>query len=111
MVKQLKMTVLIDNIAPEGLVVFNSCSHTGVKNILADVREMLGGRSVYAFVGGLHLYKMTDGELSVLAGSLLTSGISRILTGHCTGEHAFDFLHRRLGEQIGQVSSGFSCVF
>ena len=95
----------------KGLVIFNSCSHTGVKNVLEDVREMLGDREVFAYVGGLHLYKLTDEELSVLADELACSGISKILTGHCTGEHAYAFLRQRLGEQIGQVSAGFTWVF
>ena len=95
----------------KGLVIFNSCSHTGVKNVLEDVREMLGDREVFAYVGGLHLYKLTDEELSVLADELACSGISKILTGHCTGEHAYAFLRQRLGEQIGQVSVGFTWVF
>ena len=95
----------------KGLVVFNSCSHTGVKNILTDVREMLGERKVHAYVGGLHLYKLTDEELSVLADELAESGISQILTGHCTGEHAFVFLRQRLGEQIRQISAGFTSEF
>ena len=94
----------------KGLVVFNSCSHTGVKNILADVREMLGKRKVYAYVGGLHLYKLTDAELSVLADELALSGILQILTGHCTGDHAFALLRQRLGEQIRQISAGFTCT-
>ena len=85
-------------------------SHTGVKNILTDVREMLGERGVYTYVGGLHLYKLTDAVLSELADELAVSGISQILTGHCTGEHAFAFLRQRLGEQIRQISAGFSCT-
>ena len=93
----------------KGLVIFNSCSHTGVKNSLADVREMLSDRRVYAYVGGLHLYKLTDAELSALADGLAVSGITQILTGHCTGEHAYSFLRQRLGEQIRQISAGFSC--
>ena len=95
----------------KGLVVFNSCSHTGVKNCLADLREMLGERKIYAYVGGLHLYKLTDEELSALAGELASSGVSQILTGHCTGEHACAFLRQRLGDQIRQFSAGFSCAF
>ena len=95
----------------KGLVVFNSCSHAGVENILEDVRVMLGRRDVCAYVGGLHLYKLTDEELSVLSGTLQASGIHRILTGHCTGSHACDFLKSRLGDQIEQISAGFSCTF
>ncbi len=95
----------------KGLVIFNSCSHTGVKNNLEDLREMLGDREVYAYVGGLHLYKLTDEELSALADELACSGIMQILTGHCTGEHAYAFLRQRLGGQIRQFSAGFSWVF
>lgn len=93
----------------KGLAVFNSCSHTGMGNILAEVRDMLGEKKIYAYVGGLHLYKMTDEELSVLCDEIRSGGIEHILTGHCTGEHAFAFLRQRLGGQIRLFSSGFRC--
>ena len=95
----------------KGLVVFNSCSHTGMINILADIREMLGRGDVYAYVGGLHLYKMTDEELDSLCGEIRRTGIGHIFTGHCTGDHAFAYLRDRLGARIGQFSSGFRYTF
>ncbi len=94
-----------------GLVVFNSCSHTGMTNILADMREMLGRCDVCAYVGGLHLYKMTDGELDELCEEIRRAPIRHIFTGHCTGEHAFAFLQARLGGRIEQFSSGFRYTF
>ena len=94
-----------------GLVVFNSCSHAGMTNILADIREMLGRDDVRAYVGGLHLYKMTDEELDALGQEIEHTGIERIFTGHCTGDHAFDFLKARLGGRIEQFSSGFHYCF
>ena len=94
-----------------GLVVFNSCSHVGMPNILADIREMLGRSDVCAYVGGLHLYKLTDEALNALCAEIEATPIERILTGHCTGDHAFDLLKARLGARIGQFSSGFSCCF
>lgn len=95
----------------QGLVVFNSCSHAGMTNILADIREMLGRSDVCAYVGGLHLYKMTDEELDTLSGEIDRTGIEHIFTGHCTGDHAFAFLKARLGERIEQFSSGFRYRF
>lgn len=95
----------------KGLVIFNSCSHTGLSNILADVREMLGRDDIWAYVGGLHLYKMTDEELTDLCEGIGQTAIEHILTGHCTGEHAFNFLKAELGNRIEQFSSGFSCSF
>ena len=95
----------------KGLVVFNSCSHAGMTNILADIRELMGRCDVCAYVGGLHLYKMTDDELEALSVEIGRTGIEHIFTGHCTGDHAFAFLKARLGGRIGQFSSGFRHCF
>ncbi len=92
-----------------GLAVFNSCSHTGMKNILADIREMLGRSDVCAYVGGLHLYKMSDEELDTLCTEIRSSSVGHIYTGHCTGGHAFNYLEGKLGCRIGQFASGFVC--
>ena len=107
MIQKLEMKVLIDNLAEAP----NSCSHAGMTNILADIREMLGRSDVCAYVGGLHLYKMTDEELDALSGEIDRTGIEHIFTGHCTGDHAFAFLKARLGERIEQFSSGFRYRF
>ena len=90
-----------------GLVVFNSCSHVGMTNILADIQAMLGRSDVCAYVGGLHLYKMTDAELDALCAEIGQMPIRHIFTGHCTGDHAFQYLKARLGDRIEQFSSGF----
>ena len=95
----------------KGLVVFNSCSHAGMTNILTDISEVLGRDDVYAYVGGLHLYKMTDEELDLLCGEIQRTAIEHIFTGHCTGDHAFNYLQGRLGPGIRQFSSGFRYAF
>ena len=95
----------------KGLIVFNSCSHTGLTNILADIRELLGRRDVCAYVGGLHLYRMTDEELTALCEEIGNTAIEHIFTGHCTGDHAFGILKAALGGRIEQFSSGFSYSF
>ncbi len=95
---------------PRGLAVFNSCSHTGVMNILEDIREMLGRSDVYAYVGGLHLYKLTDPELDTLCDEFRQTAIEKIYTGHCTGDHAYQYLKEKMGGRIGQFSSGLRLV-
>ena len=64
--------------SPAGLVVFSSCSHTGMTNILEDIRLALGRKDIYAFVGGLHLYKLTDPELNDLCDEIEQSAVDRI---------------------------------
>ena len=39
-----------------GLAVFNSCSHTGIVNIVRGVLEQFPGRKVHAVVGGFHMF-------------------------------------------------------
>ena len=95
----------------QGLVVFNSCSHTGMTNVLKDIREFLGRGDICAYVGGLHVFKLTDEELEALAAEIGRTDIAHIFTGHCTGDHAFEFLKERLGERIEQFSSGFRYRF
>ena len=102
-----EQSLVIDT--PAGLVVFSSCSHTGMTNILEDIRLALGRKDIYAFVGGLHLYKLTDPELNDLCDEIEQSAVARIFTGHCTGDHAFEFLRNRLGNRIVQFYSGFNC--
>lgn len=74
-----------------GLVLFNSCSHGGIVNIVRGVKEQLG-RPVYAVFGGLHLFsaKAASGmnctpeyALSV-ADALVSEGVEQIYTGHCS---------------------------
>lgn len=94
-----------------GLVIFNSCSHTGMSNILADVSGLLGRRDVRAYVGGLHLYRLTDDELHILCDEIRSASIAHIFTGHCTGDHAFSVLSEALGDRINQFSSGYTYRF
>ena len=94
-----------------GLVVFNSCSHTGMTSVIDDIRQMLGRSDIYAYVGGLHLYKMTDEELDLLSSEIEDTSVEHIFTGHCTGEHAYAFLKERLKDRIFQFSSGYRYSF
>ncbi len=94
-----------------GLVIFNSCSHTGMTNILKDIGEFLGRSDVCAYIGGLHLYKMSDEELYALSEEIYSTSVEHIFTGHCTGDYAFGFLKERLGARIEQFSSGFQYCF
>lgn len=98
-----------------GLVLFNSCSHGGIVNIVRGVKEQLG-RPVCTVFGGLHLFsaKADSGmnctpeyALSV-ADALVSEGVERIYTGHCTGQAAFALLKERLGDGLQALTTGLS---
>ncbi len=89
----------------KGLAVFNSCSHGGLQNILADIEHFLPARRVYMTVGGLHLSKYSDSDVRAIADVIKKLGIGRIVTGHCTGK-AYKVLREELGDAVEQTRSG-----
>ena len=89
-----------------GLVVFSSCTHAGVDNVLKEVNTALPNKSVYAFVGGLHLHKSSDEEIAEVCKKLNVSGIKVLYTGHCTGENAIDILKNQAKFQVKETFAG-----
>ena len=99
---------------PDGLVIFNSCSHAGMRNIMEEVKRVFSGRKVYAFVGGLHMKGVKDGrecctfseeELDELVEYALNDGVEHIYTGHCTGSIGTDMLMKKT-EIVNKLTTG-----
>lgn len=95
---------------PEGLVVFNSCSHGGVLNITHEAEEQLS-RPVRQMIGGFHLYQQTPQQVQALAEQLCQAGLTGIHTGHCTGDEAFAILQQKLGPAVQQLRVGLEIEF
>ena len=92
----------------EGLTIFNSCSHGGFCNIIREVKEFFGDRSINAFVGGLHMKGMKDGveyctfsdeQITEIAVTMEQENIKKIYTGHCTGEAGFEKVRLACGDE------------
>lgn len=101
-----------------GLVIFNSCSHAGMRNIIEEVKSFFPERKVYAFVGGLHMKGMKDGkeyctfsenELDELVKYVLNEGIERIYTGHCTGNVGTEILMKKT-ESVNKLTTGMEII-
>lgn len=99
----------------KGLVVFNSCSHGGLSNILREVQVCLPDKEIYAFFGGLHMKGMKNGEeicafseeeVRELAKEVKEQGLRRLYTGHCTGGPGYLLLEKYLPEMLGKLSTG-----
>ena len=99
----------------KGLLVFNSCSHGGVKNILFEVQQAFPGREIYAFFGGLHMKGMCDGReictfseeaVQEVIRCLKEAGVLHLYTGHCTGEAGYNCLLQYGGEMLHRLYTG-----
>ena len=89
-----------------GLVIFNSCSHSGADVVVEEVGRAFPGENVRVYLGGLHLFRLSDGEVRDIAGKIQNAGIKRVITGHCTGDRAYEVLKSHLGEGIEQFHCG-----
>lgn len=99
----------------KGLVIFNSCSHAGIMNIIEEVKHVLPGKEVYAFLGGLHMKgkkngkeicTFSDDEVLKMADSLKKTGVQYLYTGHCTGQQGFALLKKYLGTIVQPLITG-----
>ena len=90
----------------EGLVIFNSCSHGGADNIVREVGETFKGKKIKAVIGGFHLFCLDDREVKSFAQRLDNLEVEKIVTGHCTGDHAFEILKSVLGDKVKQMYTG-----
>lgn len=97
-----------------GLVILSSCSHSGVENIIAEVKESFHEKDVLAVVGGFHLMGVTGTasiggkpeDIHILAKRLADFDVKHIFTGHCTGDPAYKILKEELGERLQYFSTG-----
>lgn len=89
-----------------GMVIFNSCCHAGADVVIREIADTFPGKRICALIGGFHLFRSSQEEVRALAARVLETGIQRIVTGHCTGQEAFDILKEELGEIAVQMYTG-----
>lgn len=95
----------------DGLVIFNSCCHGGVANIIADVANAFPDKKLKAIIGGFHLYNKSAAEVRAVADRIKATGIEQVYTGHCTGDKSYEVLEGELGEMLVHLRCGLEMEF
>ncbi len=99
----------------KGLVVFNSCSHSGIINTMEEIKKYFGNRAIYAFFGGLHMKGMKDNveictfseaEIEGMADYLKQNGLTKLYTGHCTGLVGFKLIKNYMQDGVEYINTG-----
>lgn len=98
----------------DGLVCFNSCSHSGVDIVIEEVKRAFPDKKIKAYIGGFHMMGITGAsscsyskeEVTAVARKLLETTDAKFYSGHCTGLIAFDWLKETLGERLEAFQSG-----
>lgn len=72
----------------QGLVVVSGCGHAGIVNTAEYARKIVRPTTVYAAIGGFHLFLATDSTLAWTASKFREFGLTYLLSAHCTGIEA-----------------------
>ena len=85
----------------KGVVVFTSCSHAGLVNVLLHARERFAPHPLYAIMGGFHLSGAAcEKIIPETVADLRQFKLQRIVPGHCTGWRAVNALVSMFGEEV-----------
>ena len=93
------------------LLIFDSCSHNGLLNIIETVEAKIPNKKIRSYVGGLHLSNPkteqheSDEYLDMLASKFIQKGIT-LYTGHCTGRYSINYMKKKLNGKIQEINTG-----
>ena len=96
------------------LVLFNSCSHSGIVNIVRSALDQFPGKRVRTVVGSLHMFSRasesgmncTPAYIAAVAGALRELKVEEVYTGHCTGAPALELLREQFGPGCRALTTG-----
>ena len=71
----------------KGWYMMSGCGHAGMMNT-AHKFQQIENKDIYGAIGGFHLFRSTEVEISKTAKSLRKFGLKQLVGGHCTGIHA-----------------------
>lgn len=79
----------------KGIIVFSSCSHSGINNIIEQAKKITGEDRVVAVVGGFHL-KTIDSYTQEIVQYFKDNNIERAYMGHCTSDEVIEYFKEKL---------------
>jgi 7,8-dihydropterin-6-yl-methyl-4-(beta-D-ribofuranosyl)aminobenzene 5'-phosphate synthase len=100
------LALVID--AEFGLVIISGCAHRGIVNTLRYAQRLTGKESVYAVVGGTHLFRASHERIGRTVADLKDTGIQRLGVSHCTGFPASTRLAQEFGGRFFLNNAGTS---
>jgi 7,8-dihydropterin-6-yl-methyl-4-(beta-D-ribofuranosyl)aminobenzene 5'-phosphate synthase len=91
---------------PDGIVIFNSCSHAGADVIIYEAMQAYPEQRILAMIGGFHLFNKSDEYVRNFARRVEATGVEKIYTGHCSGKKALSILMEELGDKVHAIKTG-----
>ncbi len=92
----------------KGISIISGCSHKGVLSIINYAKNLFPHEKVLVFIGGMHLYPLSDEERKTVVDSICDVEMEYLFPVHCTGMEAMLMLKEREKERCIIASAGDS---
>ncbi len=89
-------------------VVVCGCAHTGIVNILHQVKLRFNYSEFSVVAGGIHLQGKEDAEISKVINGLSPFNIKQWALNHCSGQHAFELFDIAFPGKVMYCGSGMT---
>ena len=105
----------LDGVIPEqslafktskGIVAITDCAHPGIINILENAKNSFPNESIYLAMGGFHLYRQTEDEISNTINRIFRMNILTVGPSHCSGNTAGKMFRESYGTNYIEVGVG-----
>jgi 7,8-dihydropterin-6-yl-methyl-4-(beta-D-ribofuranosyl)aminobenzene 5'-phosphate synthase len=103
--------MLVAKVRGLGLIVFSTCSHSGIVNVCTHVRSLCPSTPIHTVMGGLHLGGVMERNIPDTVDGLRAFDIAHLIAGHCTGWRALHALASALGDAVSQSAVGTTYTF
>jgi 7,8-dihydropterin-6-yl-methyl-4-(beta-D-ribofuranosyl)aminobenzene 5'-phosphate synthase len=87
------------HVRDRGIVVFSSCSHAGIVNVVTRAVEQ-SETPLYGVMGGFHLSGNTEGIIPETLSGLQRFAPKVLAPGHCTGWRALSMMARIFADEL-----------
>jgi 7,8-dihydropterin-6-yl-methyl-4-(beta-D-ribofuranosyl)aminobenzene 5'-phosphate synthase len=83
-----------------GLAVILGCAHSGMINILLQVREHFPNQKIHAVLGGTHLGPASATQFDATMQDLEQFDVQHLGVSHCTGQTRAAMMRERVGQKF-----------
>jgi 7,8-dihydropterin-6-yl-methyl-4-(beta-D-ribofuranosyl)aminobenzene 5'-phosphate synthase len=91
---------IVINVKGKGLIVLSGCAHSGIVNTVKYAKEFTGISTIYAIIGGYHLARADDDEISKTIEHIKQEKPTYVIPCHCTGLQAISRFAQEMPEEF-----------
>ena len=89
----------------QGLVVMTGCSHSGIIEMLKEIKSAFN-KNVYMVFGGFHLLEKSEKEMNTIITEMKALGVVKCGATHCTGDTQIKMIKEAFGVNYFELGVG-----